>query len=150
MILQSNTDEAQATLVLMLSRLVSVTEILTTSFEVKAVSARKPLFTKKVKRIVLPAEVKKAKRLKQVSGSKDKDNYTGVPNHPQWKESTMKDKHLGPILKAKLGERKVVPTSTLGKLLPEFEVVDNTLCLKRGGVYRAAVPLQFRRQLMTV
>ena len=134
-----------------LSRLVSVVETLNIGIGTKTRDARKPLFMKKKRRIVLPAEVKESKEVEaKYPEAKPKVTELVFPNHPRWKEATLSDKHLGPIMKAKLGESKVAPTSTLGKLLPNFELVDNILCLKRGGAYKAAVPLQFRRQLMTV
>jgi len=36
------------------------------------------------------------------------------------------------------------------KLLANFELIDNILCLKQDGLHRAVVPFQFRRQLLTV
>ena len=72
------------------------------------------------------------------------------PQHPQWREALYNDKHFGTILRALRGEVEAKDQKELKKTLTNFELIDNILCLRQNGLYRAVVPFQFRRQLLTV
>src|SRR6185437_16004292 len=131
-----------------LSRLGNLVEAHNTSYR-----AREPYFTKKTVLKVLPTEAKYSenKEDKQAVKQQKQSIQTLVfPQHPQEREALYNDKHFGTILKALRGEVETKDRKELKKMLTNFELIDSILCLRQNGLYRAVVPFQFRRQLLTV
>jgi len=87
----------------------------------------------------------------EVKQSVEQKSTTGLvfPLHHRWRPALLSDKYLGQLVR-KLEGQDVKMEESIRKLVTRFEMINGVLCYKEDGVNKAVVPMEFRRQVITV